>query len=78
MRGGGFEGVSGWAESVENSCGRMCDGGSSLVGSVRSSPTREAPSEIHQKVHIFTHSEHTIAQHNLTWKKFLDVLHASF
>ena len=48
MRGGGLaEGVwSGcWVESVDNSCGRMKDGGSNLVGSVRSSPTRDAPSE---------------------------------
>ena len=51
VRGGGLaEGVwSGWAESVDNSCGRMNDGGSSLVGSVRSSPTRDAPSEINIK-----------------------------
>ena len=50
MRGGGglAEGVwSGcWAGSVDNSCGRMNDGGSNLVGSVRSSPTRDAPSKI--------------------------------
>lgn len=46
MRGGGsVEGVwSGWAESVESSCGSMNVGGSNLVGSVRSSPTRAAPS----------------------------------
>jgi hypothetical protein len=50
VRGGGFteEGAwSGcWAGSVDNSCGRMNDGGSNLVGSVRSSPTRDAPSKI--------------------------------
>lgn len=50
MRGGGVtdEGVwSGWwAGSVDNSCGRMKDGGSNFVGSVRSSPTRDAPSKI--------------------------------
>ncbi len=50
MRGGGFteEGAwsDWWAGSVDNSCGRMNDGGSNLVGSVRSSPTRDAPSKI--------------------------------
>ena len=49
MRGSGLEGVSGWEESVGNSCGRMYEGGCSLVGSVRSSPTREAPSEMEDK-----------------------------
>ena len=60
MRGGGLlaeaeEGVwSGWwAGSVDNSCGRMNDGGSNLVGSVRSSPTRDAPSKI--KTHVYAY-----------------------
>lgn len=46
MRGGGLEGVSGWEGSVDNGCGRIYEGGCTLVGSVRSSPTREAPSEM--------------------------------
>ena len=64
MRGGGVtkEGVwSGWwAGSVDNSCGRMKDGGSNFVGSVRSSPTLDAPSIIKMiiLVHVCTQHVH--------------------
>ena len=55
MRGGSLaagEGALGSAGSHDLSCGMMKDGGSNLVGSVRSSPRREAPSEILKEIFL--------------------------
>ena len=53
MREGGVQGGAlGSTSSPHGNRGRINDGGSNLVGSVRSSPRRVAPSEIKKKIII--------------------------